>query len=152
MKKILCCIFAITLLFSAFTPVLALGSVEHKLEEKNTYTKLQCGEEEIPYVAAQIVRTAIIVLEIVTPLLIIVLGMVDLLKAVIAQKEDEIKKGQQTFVRRLIMGALVFLVFVLVQFIIGFVTNVLNEKSTNDTMWSCTNCFINGKCDKLIID
>lgn len=119
---------------------------------KNTYTKLQCGDEEMPYVAAQIVRTVIVILEIATPVLIIVLGMVDLLKGVIAQKEDEIKKGQQTFIRRLVIGALVFLAFVLVQFIIGFVTNVLNEESENKAMWNCTNCFINGKCDKVIID
>ena len=64
--------------------------------------------------------------------------MIDLMKAVIAQKEDEIKKAQMTFVKRLIAGALVFFVIVIVKMLISFVA----DDSKN--IMNCVNCFING--------
>ena len=62
-----------------------------------------------------IVSTAVLVIKIVVPILLIVFGMLDLGKAVMAQKDDEIKKAQQTFVKRLVSAALVFLVILIVQ-------------------------------------
>ena len=108
-------------------------------EESNTYKKIQCGDLTLPYFAAQITSTIINVLKIATPILIIIFGSVDLMKAVIAQKEDEIIKGRQTFIRRLIIGVCVFLVFVIVQLVINLVAQ-------NNISWECVACFINGKC------
>ena len=53
------------------------------------------------------------------PLLLVLFGMLDLGKAVIAQKEDDIKKGQQTFVKRLIAAVVVFFIFSIVLVLIG---------------------------------
>lgn len=58
----------------------------------------------------QIVRIAV-------PILIIVLGMVDFAKAVIASKEDAMKKAQITFIKRLIIGVAVFFVPVLIDIV-----------------------------------
>lgn len=55
------------------------------------------------------------------PLLLIVFGMWDLGKAVMAQKEDEIKKGQQIFVKRLIAAVIVFFVLIIVDLIIPLI-------------------------------
>ena len=110
------------------------------------YTKIVCGDIKIPYAIPQMVRTIIIILQIATPIIIIILGSVDLLKAVMAQKEDEIKKGQQVFIRRLIVGSLVFLVFVLTELVIGLVA----PKNDNQNMWNCVDCFVNGKCANVI--
>ncbi len=106
----------------------------------DTYRKIMCNGTAVPYIAAQITSIVITVIQIATPVIIILLGMIDLLKGVISQKEDEIKKGQQTFVKRLIVGICVFLVFVLVKFVIGVV--VPNEQG----MWDCVNCFVNNNC------
>ena len=65
--------------------------------------------------------------------------MIDLGKAVVAQKEDEIKKGQQTFLKRAIAAVIVFFVIQIVQIIVRFVSN--NETNISN----CFNCFINGK-------
>lgn len=78
-------------------------------------------------------------LKILTPVIIIITGMLDIIKAVTAQKEDEMKKAQKKFVNRLIAGSVVFLVFVIVEFVITFVA----ESETTDAM-NCVNCFING--------
>ena len=53
------------------------------------------------------------------PILLIIFGTLDLAKAVIASKEDEMKKAQSTLIRRLIYAIAVFLVVTLVIFFMG---------------------------------
>jgi len=55
----------------------------------------------------------------IVPVIVIVLSMLDFIKATGADKEDEIKKAQNKFIRRLIIAALIFIV----PFIIEFVLN-----------------------------
>lgn len=56
-------------------------------------------------------------IRIIVPILIIVLGTLDFAKAVLAGKEDNMKKAQSTFVKRLIAGIIVFFVPLLVDVI-----------------------------------
>lgn len=140
MKKYLIVIFTVVLMFFLVSPVEALGIGQGNILLLDTYQKIVCGDNEVPYIAAQITSTVYMILQIATPIIIILLGMIDLLKAVMAQKEDDIKKGQQTFVKRLFIGAGVFLVFVLVKAIIGLVAPANN----NTGMWNCVDCFISG--------
>jgi uncharacterized membrane protein YidH (DUF202 family) len=72
------------------------------------------------------------------PVLLIIFGMLDLGKAVMAQKEDEIKKSQQMFLKRILSAALVFFVVVIVQ----LVFNLVAKNQTN--VWDCVSCFVNG--------
>ncbi len=106
--------------------------------------KIITDSRTIP-VDAQIPNTIhliIVVLKIAIPVLLVILGMMDLLKGVAASKEDEVKKGQQMFIKRLIAAALVFFVFTIVSLII----NAADTKGEN--VMDCANCFINGinKC------
>lgn len=110
------------------------------IDTNATYT---CGDigfsfsGMLPYVVSMIIT----IIKIVVPILLIIFGMMDLAKAVMAQKEDEIKKGQQTFIKRIIAAVIVFFVITIVQMIISFVSN------NNDDITSCFNCFVNGdKC------
>ncbi len=86
--------------------------------------------------------TAINIIKIGIPIILIFLGMLDLGKAVMAQKEDEIKKSQQLFVKRLISAVLVFLVVFIVQIVIGLVAG---DQSSNIT--NCIDCFLNGSSE-----
>ena len=91
----------------------------------------------------QIPRTVhliIVVLKIAIPVILVILGMMDLLKGVTASKEDEIKKGQQMFIKRLIAAVLVFFVVTIVQLVISFAA----KDSTN--IMGCAKCFIKGEC------
>ena len=115
---------------------------EETIIPSNTYQKVQCGDIVIPKMAATLVHTIYVILQIAVPVLIIIFGSLDLLKATIAQKEDEIKKGQHIFVRRLILGAVVFVVFALVQLAVGLVA----PRNTNVGMWDCVDCLINADC------
>ncbi len=96
-------------------------------------------DEMIP----RLVSTAIDIIKIVVPILLVVFGMLDLGKAVMAQKEDEIKKGQQTFVKRLIAAVIVFLVVFIVELVVGLVA----PKDDNTNIWGCFDCLVNNECD-----
>lgn len=94
----------------------------------------------IPHLTSLIVD----LLKIGVPVLLIILGMLDFGKAVMSQKEDEIKKNQTLFVKRLISAALVFFVFVIVELLFNIVASTEDEG-----IWNCVNCFINEECTKL---
>ena len=80
------------------------------------------------------------ILKIATPIIIVITGMLDLLKAVTAQKEDDIKKGQQKLLRRFLAGAVVFLVFVIVEATV----HMFAENSEAENAMDCVDCFLNG--------
>ena len=61
------------------------------------------------------------VLQIVIPIGLIIMGTIDLGKAVISSNEDDIKKGQKAFMKRCLAAVLVFLVVTIVNFVTGFV-------------------------------
>jgi len=93
----------------------------------------------IPYVISMVVT----IIKIAVPVVLIIFGMIDFLKAVTASKEDEIKKGQQTFIKRLIAAVIVFFVVQIVQLVASFASN--NDANVT----GCFNCFINGDNCKL---
>ena len=85
------------------------------------------------------IHNIVLVIKFGVPLILVFLGMLDFAKGVIASKEDEIKKGQQTLLKRAIAAVIVFFVIPLVQILINFVSG------EDDTIMSCFNCFVNGK-------
>ena len=87
---------------------------------------------------AELIHTIIVILKFCIPILLVVLGMLDLGKGVIAGKEDEIKKGQQMFIKRLISAVFVFFVVTIVQLVVGFVDD------KNSGVMDCVNLILNG--------
>lgn len=85
------------------------------------------------------VHTAILAIQIAVPVLLVVFGMLDLIKGITAQKEDEIKKGQQIFVKRLMAAGIVFFVTVIVKLLVSAAAG-----DDEPTIMNCANCFING--------
>mgnify|MGYP004616202979 FL=1 len=104
------------------------------------YKTVTCGNTELPENLAKLISIAITAIQIVTPLILIVTGMLDFLKATTSSNEDGIKKAQQTFVRRLIAGAAVFFIILAVKIVVGLV-NTVDSKSTI----SCLNKLLNYK-------
>ena len=86
-----------------------------------------------------ITSTIVLIIKIAVPVLLVIMGMVDLGKGVIAQKEDEIKKGQQMFIKRLVAGLLVFFAITIVQMLINFADN-----DRDGNVMGCAKCFLNG--------
>ena len=71
--------------------------------------------------------------KIVIPLLIIVLGMMDLGKAVVGSKDDEIKKATSALVKRAIAGVVIFFIPTLVKII-------FNLFNLDETWTNCVDC------------
>lgn len=106
-----------------------------------TYT---CGDLDLSFsgMIPNVVHVIVLIIKIAVPILLIIFGMMDLAKAVMAQKEDEIKKGQQTFIKRLIAAIIVFFIITIVQMVIGFLAG------DEDSVASCFDCFVNNNnCD-----
>ena len=112
-----------------------------------------CGSTDLifsgtfPYV----VSTLVTLIKIAVPILLIIFGMLDLGKAVVAAKEDEIKKGQHTFVKRAITAVIVFFVIQIVQIVVRFVS------ANDNNIAQCFNCFIHGNaepsaCESTVIE
>ena len=68
-----------------------------------------------------LIRRVIDIIKILIPIGLIMFGLIDLGKAVIAGKEDEMKKAQGTLIKRVIYAVIVFLVVQLVIFATGLV-------------------------------
>ncbi len=101
-----------------------------------------CGNGSFSFegILPGIVYTIVTIIKIGVPILLIIIGMIDLGKAVVAQKEEEIKKGQGLFIKRLISALLVFLVVFIVQLVVRFVAS-----GDNANISQCINCFVSGK-------
>lgn len=76
-----------------------------------------------------LIGTIIKIIWIGVPILLIIYGMFDLGKAVIASKEDEIKKATKAFGKRFIYAVAVFLVVWLVKFVLGTVSKIVGDDS-----------------------
>lgn len=86
----------------------------------------------------KIVNLIITVIWIGIPIILIILGSIDLGKAVIASKEDEVKKAKQAFIRRLLYAIAVFAVVWFVTFIFDTLSTVTNgEISAGETWKDC---------------
>ena len=134
-------------------------------DDVKLYRTVRCGNTELPENLVKLISIAITAIQVVTPLILIVTGMVDFLKATTSSNEDGIKKAQQTFVRRLIAGAAVFFIILIVKIVVGLVNtkdsgnaikcidSILNFKSYDDqrdeaienTASSCIDLYKNGK-------
>lgn len=102
----------------------------------------------VPNVLFNVVSTIITGIKIVVPILLIIWGMLDFTKSVVAKKEEDIKKYQKAFVSRLISALVVFLIIFIVQFAVNLVSgvedSVNSEGTTVSDIWSCSKKFING--------
>lgn len=111
-----------------------VGSLNQNLDT------FSCGDNfvtGIPRRLLLVTRFLYSFLQFLVPIALIVLGILDLLKAISSQKEDEIKKGQQTLVKRIVGAAVVFFVFAIVKLIVSIAS------SENQRIISCVDCFLN---------
>ena len=81
-----------------------------------------------------LVKFILSVICIVVPVVMILLGTIDLFKAVTAGKDEEIKKRQKALITRLIAGIIVFLVPSIVSLLMGLIGQ---SSKTTDSWKSC---------------
>lgn len=107
---------------------------EKRLTCKNTGS---CDLGDIPRALPIFISNIVKLIKILVPILLIILGMLDFVRAVISSDEKQMKEAQGRFIRRLIAGGFIFFVFAIVQFIFGAI-------KTDNNVLNCVDYFING--------
>lgn len=105
------------------------------------YDTFSCGGlNNIAVPIANLIAIIINIIKTLTPIVLIVFGLVDMTKATIAQKDDEMKKAQKLFIKRIISAILVFFIVSIVQLSFSLLAKAAGE----DSFLECISCFTNG--------
>lgn len=102
---------------------------------------VNCAGIELPYGVPYFIHKIIDLIKIVTPIILIILGMLDFGKAVVANDEKNMKEASSKFIRRALAAVIIFFVVAIVQFVFNQVV------SDNKGAMGCINCFINDDCN-----
>jgi len=109
----------------------------------NDLTYVQCGNSyDIPSQVPYIFSIGVTILKTVTPIILVVMAILTLLKAT-ASNEDEMNKAKKKLITKIIAGVMAFLVISLVQFVILKVA----EDDEKSSITSCLSCFLNNSCE-----
>ena len=127
MKKFIYCLIFVIGFFAILNPVFAVDA-----EGCSDFVAV---DAKIP----NAVHIIIVVLQIAIPVLLVIFGTIDFLKAVTSSKEDEIKKGRTTFIQRVIAAVIVFFIVAIVKLIVSFAGG-----NDSPDIIKCANCFLNG--------
>lgn len=87
----------------------------------------------------KIIQTVVRAVCILVPIVLIVYAIMDLGKAVVASKDDEIKSATNRLIKRVIYGLLIFLVPWLVGLVLGIVADSGAASQDPDTGINCWN-------------
>lgn len=112
-------------------------------------SKVSCGNiTNIPEKIPELTHFAVVLIQIAVPIVLVIMGSLDLFKGITAQKEEEIKKGQAMFIKRLVYAAIIFFVIIIVKFLISIVANATDSDNISD----CIDCFLNDNksCRRLV--
>ena len=109
-------------------------------------TYVQCGDAfDIPSQVPSMIHFGVNLLKIGTPIVLIIVGMITLLKALTASKEDEITKAKNSLVKKIITAVIIFFVVAIVQFVISL---AVNDETEGKNFSACLDCFLNNDCGK----
>ena len=110
-------------------------------------TATNCGGVCLPNALLSIIRIIVNIIKIGVPIILIILGMIDMGKAVASQKEDEIKKGQKILISRCITAGIVFFVVAIVQLMMSIIDSATNKDNSNTkgSATQCLNTIFNGE-------
>lgn len=81
---------------------------------------------------------------IVTPTILVIMGSIDLFRGITSSKEDEIKKGRDTFLRRLIAAVIVFLIVLSAKLLVSLIAG---SSDNSARIIECINCFVSNECN-----
>lgn len=99
-----------------------------------------CGNTYFPLGISTLIRNIFNLIKVLVPVIIIIMGMIDLLKAVIASDEKKMSEATPKLIRKLISGIMIFLILSIVQFV--FKNLLSNNGLFSDSMLDCVNYFI----------
>lgn len=106
-----------------------------------------CGNEGVQK-AVKILGTIINLLKFIAPMLIIVLGIIDYVKAVTSDDENALSKATESLIKRLVSGIVIFFIPTLLWGILNIldITDGIHDLD-NTEFGTCTKCLLKNKCN-----
>jgi hypothetical protein len=86
------------------------------------FLEIKCVGTDLPDFVGYFVSLIYIAIRIGIPILLIIVGMFDMGKAIVAKKEEDVKKAQSLLVRKLVVGLIVFLLPYFVELVVKLAT------------------------------
>ncbi len=86
------------------------------------FLEIKCIGTDLPDFVGYFVSLIYIAVRIGIPVLLIIVGMFDMGKAIVAKKEEDVKKAQSLLVRKLVVGLIVFLLPYFVELVVKLAT------------------------------
>ncbi len=106
---------------------------------------LKCFANGIDPIIPNFTKAAIDTLKVLIPVILVVLGMIDLAKAVIGNDEKVMKEAQSRLIKRVIYAVVIFFIVAIVQFVFSVLANAQgseNSEVDSGQISSCITCFI----------
>ena len=132
-KKVMMILF-----LACFTFLILSGNVFAEVDCGTTAT--DCGGVCVPNSIVEIIKTVVNIIKIGVPVILIILGMIDMGKSVATQKEEEIKKGQKTLMSRCIAAAIVFFVVSIVTLLVNIIDSSSKDQDGNSVESNAKSC------------
>lgn len=108
-----------------------------------------CSIEVDPMIPA-FTSALIEIIKYLVPVILIVLGVIDLIKAMVATDSNKMKGSIGLFFRRIVYSVLIYFVVALVQFAV----NTLGKSgaANSNQLNACINCFVNNENCSIVVD
>lgn len=88
---------------------------------------VKCGDAYFPKALAVLTRNIVDFIQLIVPVIIIILGMVDLLRAVMAGDEKKMDEVKPSLIKKIIAGVMIFLVVAIIKFAFGVIPSETNK-------------------------
>lgn len=88
---------------------------------------IKCGETYFPENVALLSANVISLIKILVPIFIILFGMIEMFKAVMAGDDNKMEDAKSAMIRKFIVGITIFLVIAIVQFVFGIYDDASEE-------------------------
>lgn len=103
---------------------------------------VKCGDDvEFPAYLVKLCANIIGFIQVIVPVIIILVGMIELFKAVIASDEKKMSESKDSLIRKIIAGVMIYLVIAIIQFAF---TAIPNFTDGDVDVMECVSYFITG--------
>ena len=117
-----------------------------KIEPVSAMKVVNCGGlNEVPYVPLRFVGRVINIIKVVTPIVLIIMGMVDMARATTANSEKDMDASRKRFMKRIVYAVMVFFVISVVQLLFSILQTSVFKNENN--LLGCMTCVLGGECD-----
>ena len=90
------------------------------------FLDIACGELTVPEYLVYVISLVYFSIRIIIPILLIIFCMIDMGKAIVAKKEEDVKKAQSLLLKKLLIGLVIFIL----PYFIEWMIRILSQDST----------------------